>query len=264
MPVRAETTAVAAVARQVSAGADGFVGVIVPRDEVAVSFPAQGTLATMAVKVGQHVERDQVLAELDTDALDADIASTQAVLREARASRREARVAARQARAARERASKLAESGLVATSETEQASFALERARSALQRAEALVDQRKASLAKLRNIEKSAVLKAPLSGQVAAIGFDEGARVPPGATIVSLMSGAREVRFAIPPGRADGIRAGGKVVVRLAGGEWVATVTAVAPRVDAASQHVFAEASLTPGHAPLPPVGTRVEVVPVS
>src|SRR5690606_25827400 len=115
----------------------------------------------------------------------------------------------------------------------------------------------------LRQMRELTALRAPLAGQVVARAFDPGAQVPPGSPIITLISSERDVRFAVPPARAAALAPGAEVAVRLGDAAWTASVTAVAPGVDTASQHVFAEASFAPDvNAAIPAVGTRVDVTP--
>jgi RND family efflux transporter MFP subunit len=244
-------------------GAERFVGVVIARESVDVSLSAPARLARVHVRLGDRVEAGQVLAEIDTAELDADLAAADAALREAHAAQRQATATLRQARVESRRSGTLARDGLVSQREASAAAFDQERAASELERARALVTQRRAALAKLRQTRERAELQAPLAGRVISRGFDPGALVPATAPIVTIISGERDVRFAVPPEHVSALEVGGQVLVIAGDATWPAEVTALAPEVDTAMQMVVAEARLDADAArQLASVGTRVSVAP--
>jgi|GEM_PF-4813329 len=235
------------------------VGVVVAREDVAVSFQSSAEVAHVLVAVGQWVEQGDPLAELDTVGLDADIRQAVAALDEANAARRAAKDTLGDARRERKRVRRLARQGVVPAREVEQARYAVSQARSSLQQAIALVEQRESALEKLKFLRDQGQLRAPISGHVSLLAIDEGERVAAGATFARILSSGRDVRFAVPPSVASRIRAGDTVLVGERSAEQVARVSSVSPRVDQASQLIFGEATLDE-QSELPPVGSRVDV----
>src|SRR5262245_19729946 len=68
--------------RQISAG-EGFLAVLVPRRTVVLGAPREGVLATIDAALGQPVKAGTVLATLEIEPLERDLASARLALREA-------------------------------------------------------------------------------------------------------------------------------------------------------------------------------------
>ncbi len=238
-----------------------FVGVIAPRERVELSSPIAARLGRVHVRLGEEVVAGQLLAELDTAELDADLKAAEGALREAQAEAGTAHASHQQALAEARQLRRLLRGGMVSEREASTAEFDVTRARAARARAQALVDQRRALLAKLRQVRARTELRAPMAGRVIARGFDAGALVPPTVAIVTIGSGAHEVRFAVPPARAAELTVGRSVVVEVGDLRLDATVSARAADVDTAMGLVVVVATPTPSDASaLPPMGTRVDV----
>jgi len=154
-------------------------GTIQPTDQVEISSELSGMMRSVYVDYNDIVKKGQVLAELDTEALDAQIASSRAALaaREARVSELEATVA--ETNAAHNRAKTLREKEFLSAAGLEQARAAYIRAVASLGSARADVQTARADLkAKQTNLGK-ATIRSPISGIV----LDRN--VEPGQTVAS-------------------------------------------------------------------------------
>lgn len=154
-------------------------GTIQPTDQVEISSELSGMMRSVYVDYNDIVKKGQVLAELDTEALDAQIASSRAALaaREARVSELQATVA--ETNAAHNRAKTLREKEFLSAAGLEQARAAYIRAVASLGSARADVQTARADLkAKQTNLGK-ATIRSPISGIV----LDRN--VEPGQTVAS-------------------------------------------------------------------------------
>ena len=105
--------------------------------------------------------------------------------------------------------------------------------------------ERAARVEQLKTLLAETQLKAPFTGVVAARYADPGTYVRPGMPIVRIISSSElKVRFAVPEEDAKGIRAGRSFVATLDGRQIAATVSAIAPEVEASSRMVFVDGTV--------------------
>lgn len=135
-------------------------GSLAPLLQVQVGTQVSGTIAKLRVDFNSPVKAGQLLAELDTRTLDADLASAQAALSGARAS---------QALASQRftRAEGLHGQGFISRDE-------LELARSNLASASAQVEQSQAQLTRAQTNRRMAEIRSPVDGVVVAREVSEG------------------------------------------------------------------------------------------
>lgn len=154
-------------------------GTIEPTDQVEISSELSGTIRSVHVDFNDAVKKGQMLAELDTETLDAQIASARAALaaREAKVNELSATVAEMQA--AYSRAKTLRKRQFLSEQGLEQARAAYARSVASLSSARADVQTARADLkAKQTNLGK-ATIRSPISGIV----LDRN--VEPGQTVAS-------------------------------------------------------------------------------
>lgn len=154
-------------------------GTIEPVDQVEISSELSGTMRYVDVDFNDVVKKGQVLARLDTDALDAQIASATATLAAREARVREARATVAETRAAYGRAKVLREKQFLSAAGLEQARAAYERAAASLGSAEADVRTARADL----KVKETNLGKANIRSPIAGVVLDRN--VEPGQTVAS-------------------------------------------------------------------------------
>jgi len=162
-----------------------FMGQIEARSAVDLSFELGGRLDQLSVEEGDHVEKGQVIAALDTDLLQADVTrlSASRAASVAQLEFAENRLA---------RAEQLQSQGFTSTETLDQALAARDELLNRIAETDAAL--RAVDI----NIEKS-VLRAPFSGQIASQSVDETETISAGQQIVRVMeTSVPEVRVGLP------------------------------------------------------------------
>lgn len=190
---------------------------------VDLGFEAGGTLKDVLVDEGDRVAKGQVLARLDTRALDAERAAAAAALEALRAETELARrtAARQQTLAAREHASvqRLDESELT------------------LARLEAETRRAEAALSGLDIALEKAVLKAPFDATVGARTADEGTRLSPGQPVAVLHEAvAPRLRLGLPADLAAGLAPGDTAEVEIGGARLQAQLLRARTDIDPATR----------------------------
>ncbi|MBP6011857.1 MAG: efflux RND transporter periplasmic adaptor subunit [Alphaproteobacteria bacterium] len=154
-------------------------GTIEPTDQVDISSELSGTVRSVYVDYNDTVKKGQVLAELDTETLDAQIASSRATLAARQARVREIEATVAETKAAYNRATALHRRQFLSAQGVEQARAAYDRALASLGSAKADVQTARADLkTKQTNLGK-ATIRSPIGGIV----LDRN--VEPGQTVAS-------------------------------------------------------------------------------
>lgn len=167
-----------------------FPGIVTARRESQLGFEQGGRLASLSVDVGDRVEEGQVLADLDTRTL-------QANLQSARAQQAAAQAQADLANVTLERQRILVERGHISPQR-------LDEVQANAQAAAANVASARASAEALSVQLDLANLKAPYAGMITARHYDEGSIAAPGAPVLSIVeSGAQELRVGLPVTQAS-------------------------------------------------------------
>ncbi|SPH23330.1 Multidrug resistance protein MdtA [Defluviimonas aquaemixtae] len=195
-----------------------YVGTVASRIETDLGFPLIGTIAERPISAGDVVQRDEILARLDPEALDADLRAAEAGVAVAEAQLRSAADAT-------DRARSLAETG--AGSETR-----LEDAERALVAAEARLEQARASLASAQDTRDLATLTAPQDGVVTEIFAEPGATLSAGQPVLRLAAtDAREIVIDLSEQDVAALEPGVEFQARLAANPAV-TATATLRQID--------------------------------
>lgn len=178
-----------------------LVGDVVSARRSTLAFDRTGTVAAVHVRLGDRVEKGQLLAELDDRVLQEDLASARAA---AEVATEEAAFAASEARRARQ-------VGEDIVSESER-----DRLVSASAVAEKRLVQRQAEVARLEAALAQGKLHAPFAGAVARRMLDEGAQAGPNAPLFDLVDpDHREVRLEVPAPLVGSLGVGSKVRLTL-------------------------------------------------
>jgi RND family efflux transporter MFP subunit len=249
-----------------SAPAD-YLGVVVAQQAVDVQARLDGRLATIAVRVGDVVAQDQVLATIDVRAQHGDLLVARAALKAAVAGEDKAKIEEQQARERLGRAGKL--SNVISAEELATARYNERLAKAQVESARAGVAQAYARVKQLELELSEAEIRAPFAGVVAARNADPGALVHANTPLVRLISGdALWVRFAIPEDQGRTLTRGAtvKVAVTTLAAAFDAVVESVAPEIDPAARMIFAEARLTvpPEWQGKIPAGVEARVTPTA
>lgn len=195
-----------------------FIGTVAAKVEVDLGFPMGGTIAARPVKRGDVVARDEVLARLDPEDLEADMRAADAGVAVARAQMNSARDA-------RDRAQELVTRGVGAQTR-------LDDAERALVAAEARLKQAEAAQARAADMRALATLKAPWDGVVTTVYQEPGASLSAGQPVLQL-SGTEEREIVIDLNEEDAAaaRPGQEFAARLVA-NGVVSARAILDRVD--------------------------------
>jgi len=172
--------------------AERYAGIAETRRASSLGFERGGRITAISADVGDQVKRGAVLARLDTRALEAQLASARAQVREAEAARTLA----------------------IATVERLRPLFAedltpkqrLDEAEAALTQAEARISAMEASAELIEVQIGLSRIKAPFDGVITSRTADEGTIASPSAPILSIAeTGEVEFRFGLPGAIAEGL-----------------------------------------------------------
>lgn len=182
------------------AGMRSISGVIEAGRSTALSFPAGGTVAKVAVEIGDTVKAGQVLAQLDPGPFDI-------ALRTAKAQQESAQSNLLHAKEQFRRLEKLFKRGIVAQAE-------LDGARAALQSAESSLELAQAQFAKAQDDKRRTVIVAPFNGRISAKEISAFQEVAAGKPVITLVNAeGLKVRALVPESLARGLQIGAAVQV---------------------------------------------------
>ncbi|MBD3403449.1 efflux RND transporter periplasmic adaptor subunit [candidate division GN15 bacterium] len=177
-----------------------FTGVAQASVESRLSFKVAGTVERVAVKVGDQVQADELVAALDPQDFRLQVQEAEAALEKARAE-------ARNAAANYERVRQLYENMNASRSDLDAARAADESAKAQVEAA-----QNRLQLAQ-RQLDYTR-LEAPIGGSIASVSIDVNENVAAGQAVALLTSGDRlEVEVAVPEILISQIREGQRVDV---------------------------------------------------
>jgi HlyD family secretion protein len=152
-------------------------GNLAPTNEVDVGSELSGIVRNVAADYDDRVAVGQVLAELDTSKLEAQIKQTEAALAAARAKVQQAGATEHEARAQLARAERLAEQRLIADSDIDIVRAAHERAQADVASALASVAQTEAALEMNRTDLAKLTIRSPVDGIVLTRSVEPGQTV---------------------------------------------------------------------------------------
>lgn len=192
-----------------------------------LGFASSGRIESIRVRVGDQVKAGDTLAKLDTRALSAQLASSEAVVAEARAGYRLAMDSV-------ERQRTLLAQGHVSTQRVDEAE-------SQAATASARIDAAKAQADTLRVQIDLARITAPFAGVVTARFADEGAIAGPGQPLLELVeSGKLKAQIGVPDSVVSGLEAGQAYTLISDAGPVSATLRNVTGVVNASQRTVAA------------------------
>lgn len=156
-------------------------GALQPLKEVQVGTEVSGTIESVTVDYNEHVTVGQILAELDTDQLEARYRQSQAALALAEARVMEAKATVTETGNQLHRTQDLIAKRLSSQEELDRTAAAYARAEAGLAVANAQVDQSKAQLDSDRRALEKAVIRSPIDGIVLE------RRIEPGQTVAATL-----------------------------------------------------------------------------
>lgn len=266
-------------------------GILAPQEELVVALEVGGRLATVAVDVGDTVERGQVVAALATREFELDVARARGavVAAEARLGQRsgggdgvdveavpavrEAAAVVAEARLHRDRSAAMVQGEVQAQAQLDAAEAALAVAESRLQRARDDVRTWLADLhlrrVELQQAEKrlaDAVVTAPWTGRVAERHAVAGQVASPGGPVVTLLRvDPLRLQLRVPDRLAGAIAIGQRVVFTIDGapsGDYEGQVARVGPRIERGDRTRLVEAEIAnPDRALLPGAFCRARII---
>jgi len=192
-----------------------------------LGFPGGGRIQSIAVRVGDQVKAGDTLAKLDTRALGAQLASSEAVVAEARAGYQLALDTVGRQRT-------LQAQGHVSTQRVDEAE-------AQATTASARIDAAKAQADTLRVQIDLARITAPFDGVVTARFADEGAIAGPGQPLIELVeAGHLEAQIGVPASVVSGLEPGKPYTLTAETGPVQATLRSITGVVSASQRTVTA------------------------
>lgn len=161
-------------------------GSAIPYRETAVYARTSGYLKRWLVDIGDSVKEGQLLAEIETPEVDAQLAQARAALGESRATLERNRASETLAKANLRRLTGL-QTGAASQLELDQADAALKVATATVRVSDAIIAANEANVKRLEDLQGYQKVTAPFAGVVTARNYD------PGALIVADNAAAREL-----------------------------------------------------------------------
>ena len=201
-----------------------------------VAAETQGRLVSVTARLGENVARGQVLATIDAGQLKLQLAAAEARLGAAMA---ELAPAEREF----ERSRPLVEQGILSSQNIDEMQARVHSVRANAQAAQAEV-------ALLRRRVDDAIVRAPLSGAIAARHHDEGSWVSVGTPLFRIVSSDRiYARLRVPEAQVHALKPGAPVSLETMGvtAGRAAQIIGVASEIDAIDRSAWAEALVLDG-----------------
>lgn len=215
--------------------AESYPGLVTARRESELGFERGGRIDTIAVDVGDRVTVGQVLARLDTRALEAQIVAANAQTAEAQAQ-------VDLAQATEDRQQTLLERGHISQQRLDEVATTTHAAEARRAASAASANALRAQLA-------LSVIEAPFDGVITARLSDEGGIAAPGQGLLRIVEDdALEIRVGLPPESAATLETGTIYSFEATGGDIAARFRASTGVVDTRSRSVTAVFDVE-GHA---------------
>lgn len=163
-------------------------GNLAPQTRVAIMARLPGTLARMAVQVGDRVRQGQVVATLDRREIDAQVDAAAASLSVTHAGLEAAEAALANATLEQERSRNLFEKGALPRQRLDAADTMVRSSTAQRELAKANVAQAEAALRRAREVQRDTTLTSPINGVVVERNYDAGSLVGPGEKAVVVVA----------------------------------------------------------------------------
>jgi len=222
----------------------GLVGVVMATRTLDLGPKVDGRLQELKVHLGERVAVNQVVASLETEAFEFELAARQAGSKAAEADLSRATILLAQAQQRLEREKRIKDYSAAEAIETAENQVGL--ASADLDLAKARAAEAQARLAQAVSNLENARIRAPFAAVVSEIYLYPGTQLARSAPVLRLVSEDLRLRFAVPIAQAGTLRPGVPVSARLETLGLVLTgaVENISPEVDQASRLLKAEARL--------------------
>jgi HlyD family secretion protein len=181
-------------------------GTLQPRDRVDIGAEISGRIETVFVDFNDRVTKDQVLAQLDTEQLEAKLAQSRAALAAARANVVQQRTTLEQERLQAARAEELYRRNAIARQDLEAAQADQARAAAALQRSNADAELAAAQVVADQTALSKTAIRSPIDGIVLSRQVEPGQSVAASlqvATLFTLASDLTQLELQVDIDEAD-------------------------------------------------------------
>ena len=221
-------------------------GNLAPQARVAIMAKLPGTLASMAVQVGDRVRQGQVVATLDRREIDAQVDAAAASLSVTHAGLEAAEAALANATLEQERSKNLFEKGALPRQRLDTADTAVRSSTAQRELAKANVAQAEAALRRAREVQRDTSLTSPINGVVVERNFDAGSLVGPGEKAVAVVAdlSVMKLEAGVSELEAGRLRVGmpARIVAQALPNEiFEGRLANIAPEVDAKNRHFAVE-----------------------
>lgn len=149
-------------------------GTLQPSDQINVGAQVSGQVTSLKVKLGQHVKKGDLIAEIDATAQKNELRNAEASLKSLAAQMHAKQTALRQAKSTVKRQKQMLEQDASSRADYEAAEVALEMARTEIIALEAQIEQARSQADKVKLELSHTRIRAPMDGTVAAIVTKEG------------------------------------------------------------------------------------------
>ena len=205
-----------------------------------------GELASVHVDIGDRVQRGDLLAELDTESLEAVLAQAEADVTLAAANLKALEAETQLARQTEARFRSLREAGHASAQVYDEQRLTLRAREAQLSVAVANLQRAKANRRAAAIAVDEASIHAPFTGRIQSRLLDEGAQARPGEPIFRLVETAhREAHVGIPESMTETLTPGATYTLRWAEARLTGTLKTLLPEVDPASRTVTAVLTIT-------------------
>ena len=251
-PARVDVAAVEAAPSDIESTLQ-ISGSLVAQTRVAIMAKLPGTLARVAVQIGDRVRAGQVVATLDRREIDAQVDAAAAAVNVAQAALESAEAALANAVLERDRAQNLFDKGAVPRQRLDAADTAHRAGAAQRDLARATLAQAEAAARRAREVQRDATLTSPIDGVIVERNYDAGSLVSPGDMPVVAVADLRTLKLmaGVSELEAGRLKVGqpARVTVQARPGEvFEGRVAAIAPEVDARNRHFAIEVrTLNPG-----------------
>ena len=214
------------------------IGQLIAPVQADIAARTAGVMATVKYRVGDWVDKDQALVELDTTLIRIERDAALAAIQVAEAGIAVSETRLKQAELAFDRQEKLRNSGAFSRSRFEDLQQEVQTARAELARANAQANSAKVDLARADYQLEHAIIKAPVAGRVIKRSAQPGSYIKIGDPVATILDTSElEISAEVPANLVAGLKLGTKVPVTADdGSELSATVRAVIPVQDVSTQ----------------------------
>jgi HlyD family secretion protein len=157
-------------------------GEITPERKVEISAKVVGEIISLPVVEGQHVEKGQLLVQIERDLYESARDQATAALRQAEVSSRRIEVQLKDARRNLARAQELFAEKLVSDEALEQAQLAVDTAEVDLEAQQHTIEQYRSALERTTDDLARTTIRSPMDGVLIQLNVEQGETVVPGST----------------------------------------------------------------------------------